>query len=660
MHDLPAPRISPSHRRSAFNHRLLVCCVWAVIAGWPATPAAQQPAFADALVEFTAAIEGTYGDEGARIGRALDRMSRALAEWDREIEALESRVTSQTPPAPKRTDAAMHVTLARVYAARGRAADALREIETAIHIDPMLADAHVLRGLLLEGLGRGAQAGEAFRAAWAVAPRDPIKAYYALRHAPFGREGDLQHALDTMVSAYRTLLQDKTTAAAPFERIGRPSIGSESTPVLPLAAYAAGFRLLARGEYEAAIAEFRRAAAHDPLIADPAAQTAPMLQAAAALREGRLAEARSLLEASSSLRASSEAHRLLGFTYWAASHDDRSIEQLEAAVRVNPRDERSRIALSRVLSSTGRHADAERALQDARVALPDSVVARWWLGWAHQRVNRFAEARREFEYASAGAIGGHSGLHVAIGRLAAQAADFAGASEAFAQAVRANPNDGAAHVALAGALLPQDRADDAFVELVAALMIDPADAVAHSTIGQIHLDNGRYEDAANALRRALELSPNQTETRYALATALMRAGKTRDAEREFALVVRAQGSMLDERRRSLSLDVLKEEAALRAAEGHHDRAAALWQEVIAREAGRPLNHLGLARALASGGRIDRAIEEYEKAAALGADSSVYRYLAELYTKAGRTLDASRAAAMYNRALHDDTGRGSPR
>ena len=81
------------------------------------------------------------------------------------------------------------------------------------------------------------------------------------------------------------------------------------------------------------------------------------------------------------------------------------------------------------------------------------------------------------------------------------------------------------HKYLAGALLQQDRADEAFVEFVAALLIDPRDADAHAGIGQIHLNAGRDDEAVTALRRAVELSPDHTEARYALATALMRLGQ---------------------------------------------------------------------------------------------------------------------------------------
>jgi tetratricopeptide (TPR) repeat protein len=119
--------------------------------------------------------------------------------------------------------------------------------------------------------------------------------------------------------------------------------------------------------------------------------------------------------------------------------------------------------------------------------------------------------------------------------------------------------------------------------------------------------------------------------------------------------------MLVNRRRGLALDVLKEEAALHAVEGRHDRSASLWQQVVDQEPGRPSNQVGLAAALASAGRIDGAIAHYEQAIALGADPVVHRRLAELYVKAGRIDDAARARAMYERALQGDrTSQGTPR
>ena len=388
--------------------------------------------------------------------------------------------------------------------------------------------------------------------------------------------------------------------------------------------------------YDEAIAEFRKAAAIDPLVTDPASRSASMMQAVAALRQGRLAEARSLLEGSTARQDSPEAHRVLGLTYWADSQDDKSIEELEIAIRGNPRDERSRLALARVLTSAGRDSDAERALLETIHALPDSALARWWLGWGYERLNRFADARREFELAAAGAVAGRSRFYASIGRLAGEAADVPGAIAAFTRSVDASPNDPIVHKYLAGALLQQDRADEAFVELVAALLIDPLDADAHAGVGQIHLNAGRYDQAVPALRRAVDAVSDLHRGAICAGDRVDAAGE--DARGCAGARARRAGAASDAGRpasRHLRLDVLKEEAALRAAEGSYDRAAALWQQAIDREPGRPSNHLGLAAALASAGRIDAAIAHYEKALALGADPVVYRRLAELYAKVGR-------------------------
>ena len=73
--------------------------------------------------------------------------------------------------------------------------------------------------------------------------------------------------------------------------------------------------------------------------------------------------------------------------------------------------------------------------------------------------------------------------------------------------------------------------------------------------------------------------------------------------------------MLADRRRTLSHDVLKEEAALRTAEGKFDAAIALYEQALTVTA---------------------------------ADPAVYGHLASLYSRVGRAPDAARARAMYEK------------
>src|SRR4029077_16823788 len=95
-------------------------------------------------------------------------------------------------------------------------------------------------------------------------------------------------------------------------------------------------------------------------------------------------------------------------------------------------------------------------------------------------------------------------------------ADAAGALDAFAQAARINPNDPNVHRELAAAYAAEGRADEAFGELLAALLIAPREAQAHASIGHLYLDSGHDAEAVPAFERALELKPDGFEVRYAL------------------------------------------------------------------------------------------------------------------------------------------------
>jgi tetratricopeptide (TPR) repeat protein len=557
------------NRRAAAPSAMVAACATLIVFSLPPVrAAAQQQVFLDGLAQLSAALAGTYGDEGPRIGTALDTMTAGLEEWDRAIRALEMRVSSEAPGSEPTVAAEIRLSLAKVYLERGRLADAVRALEAAAHPESRRAGIHLRRALLLDAAGRRQEAAKAFRTAWDRDGRDPAAAYYAIRHRGTG-EAVPEGAFAVVTGAYRSLLDDAASwEVATLTPIGPLRHGAADEPLLPPSAYAAAYGLAARGDYAGAVRAFRDAAAADPLLTDPAARSAEMRAASTALRQGRMTEARAqLARALARAPDSSEAHRLLGLAYWAEGQDASSVEQFEAAIRTHPRDERSHLALARVLSSAGRRAEAERVLRTAIDALPGSALAHWWLGSLYDGLNRVPEARREFELSASTALGNAGALHAAIGRLARIEGDFPRAAEAFERQVRENPGDPAARRQLARVLLEQDRVEDAFAELVAAALIDPGDADAHAAIGQIHLDSGRYADAARALGRALDLQPSLSDTRYALGTALMRLGRTEDARRELEAFERARRQALERQRRDVAEQVRKEQAALEAAEG---------------------------------------------------------------------------------------------
>ena len=566
-----AVRTTPGSNRL---RAVCVLCAAVAVLALPVRAQAQQTVFVQALAELTSAIEGTIGDEGARLAPALDALAAALAAWDREIDAAEASLRAVAPDAPLSNAVERRVALGRVFADRGRLADALAEFTAAVSLDPRRLDVHVLRGLALHESGRTAEAIAAFRAARAIDPGNTAAAYYLFRELAISGDAEgVRDAASAVAAAYRRLSQEPLQAGpAPFARLALLPSDPAAPPVVPIGIYRQAFGHIQRGEYERAVAEFRRGAANDPLVTDSGAGSPSLYAAVGALRQGRLAEARSLLAQSGPAADSSEVHRVRGLVHWAGSDYDNAIAALTTAIQRSPRNERARLALARVLSAAGRDADAEQVLEATSRLLPESARARWWLASAYERVNKFADARRELEAAAAAAVSGQSQLHGAVGRLASGAADFPVAIAAFQRAVYAEPNDAAMHRLLAQALVQQDRAGEAVAEFVAALLIDPMDAAALAGIGHVHLNAGRHAEAADLLRRALDLSPASIETRHAFAQALARLGRTNEAAQHFTRVEQAQRQMLDDRRRQLSADVLKEEAALRSADANENTA----------------------------------------------------------------------------------------
>ena len=192
-----------------------------------------------------------------------------------------------------------------------------------------------------------------------------------------------------------------------------------------------------------------------------------------------------------------------------------------------------------------------------------SPLTHFQRGKSHEEANRVADARREYQAALTGTLVGRHVLYVALGRLALVDGDQAGAVDAFTKAVELAPNDPSIHRELAGALAAEGQVDEAFRELVAALLIDPHDPQAYAAIGQLRLDAGADQDAVVAFTRALVLTPDRYEPRWGLATALTRLGKSDEAARQLELFERARREADERRRRAVATESEQQESIWR-------------------------------------------------------------------------------------------------
>src|SRR6185503_2712241 len=122
---------------------------------------------------------------------------------------------------------------------------------------------------------------------------------------------------------------------------------------------------------------------------DSSSRPEALARGIAALRQGLVPAAIEQLEAAAARANDSyEAHRILGTAYLIQGDITRSVQHLRDAVRLNPRDERSWVALARTLDESGRVADAEDVLRAAVIELPEAGALRWRLSTTLEKRQR--------------------------------------------------------------------------------------------------------------------------------------------------------------------------------------------------------------------------------------------------------------------------------
>jgi tetratricopeptide (TPR) repeat protein len=613
---------------------LVAACVGFVHLILPSPAIAQHESFVRALSEFTAALPGTYGDEGQAARDSLDRLARGLAEWDQTLRDYESNIQAIVPTAPPGRVLEIHRRMGMLYLARGRHEDAVREFDAAVALsaEPLF---HLFRGLALNAVGRSAEALNAYAAASTRDRADPVAAYMLAA-------GSFQSGSALPPTALATL-------SDVVDRIAAGQYAGQREPFIPTAFvpddltktptfvpwwYSEPYARLKHAEYVRAVEAMRTAATQDPLLSTPVSPA--VVSGAEALRAGQVARAIEFFTAAARDVPSPEVHRMLGVAYWLSAEHQRSIEQLDQAVRLSPMDERSRLTLANVLEEAGDTGRAERLLVETVEKIPSSARAHFRLGRFYEAANRTEDAVREYEAAiGIGVFTGEAPLLLDIGALRRREFDAMRAEAAFARAVALRPNDAVAHRERGRALLELEHPEAAFVELAAALLVDSKDYESYVTLGQIHLDAGRYPQAIRLLTRATAIQPDEPEAYYALATALVRSGRSGEAAPHFETFARLQAVTLEKRRRGIELSTARLDAGALTARGEFERAVAAWTKIVADWPDIAANYAGLAAALAGRGQLEAAVKQYERALALDAGTSVYRQLAALYEKMGR-------------------------
>jgi protein O-GlcNAc transferase len=333
--------------------------------------------------------------------------------------------------------------------------------------------------------------------------------------------------------------------------------------------------------------------------------------------------------------------------------------QAEAAARAcqkllsaNPRDIDARYLHGRCLAAQGRWRDAAFEFRRVLAARSNFFTAMVDLGIAETFQGNYHGAQILLEHART-LDARPAELHFALGLCRMGSEDYAGAANAFRDAIARNPrfpdalnNLGVACDRIGGLAEAADHFRQA-----AAIRGDFLDA--HRNLGDVLLRQGDSTGAVSAFQRAVDLSPYDAALRAELGAAQL-------AGRDFA----AAAATLEH---ALTLDAKLAGAAANLGEAlrnlsQDDKAAAAIRHAIALDPTLAEAHLGLGRLEAARGDTGSAARELMAAAQLKpADGRIALAVAADLEQLGRRAEALgvlRAAARAqpgNADIHDATG-----
>jgi tetratricopeptide (TPR) repeat protein len=332
--------------------------------------------------------------------------------------------------------------------------------------------------LLLIELGYSAYAGAA-AALWmprsivAAAVLLPAAGFIVTRaawaSAPAGRRGVRAVAAAVVVAAAvwaafeHPGLRDDVTATS-FAAARRAAAGGAGTPAS--ASMNEGVALLQRGDYEGAVAAFRRASEEDPEHA-PACLGA----GAAYVRLGRASEAARAYRKALALDPGSTRARIgIAEAFMLHARADSAAAVLEAALENDPRSAEAAHALACVYLETGELEKETAALRRAVAIDPGYGVAHDRLGDIHLSAGRYEDAAAAFK----AALLGHMEVRHVHSKLASAyhaLGDLDAAIAEMRREVQASPRMASPHAVLAGLLAEQGKVPEARREFETALSL---------------------------------------------------------------------------------------------------------------------------------------------------------------------------------------------
>jgi tetratricopeptide (TPR) repeat protein len=404
--------------------------------------------------------------------------------------------------------------------------------------------------------------------------------------------------------------------------------------------------------------------------------------------------------------------------YGRGEYAPKAIEEYKLALSFDPQSPTLQIGLAELYLQTNRIRDAVLEAQKLIQADADNLEARKLLGRIYLRSLGDMSSGTQSREILGLAIEQYQQIvrldpkgveaRILLGRLYMLAKDPEKAEAAFRGALELQPASEEAVTNLVFLYNEQGRSDQA-ARLLDSVVAGARSARLYSALGYTYDQQREPQKAADAYRKALELEPANVDARRGLAQALLNAGQTEEALKQYETVaeedpqdpqailriaeIQRRRGKLDLALQALkraesaagdSLEVPYQYAQVYAAQGRYDEAIATLQGLLTRterktgsylpgEAANRAIFLGLLGTLyRETGKIEKAVETFRRMLDLGDDVAArgYQQLVETYREARQWVPASAAAEeavkrfpkdrslqIARAGLHADTGKG---
>lgn len=506
--------------------------------------AARTGDVAKALEHLRLAV--TYDDESAELRVSL---AEALAESGK-LEAAEAEVRRalELADAGSATESDAHVLLARLSLARHYRAPAVQSLSASVRIEKALAAAgerpdplpwRLLAGVHVEA-GDEENAVRVLEDLATVVPGDgggfrELGRTYLERHEP----GRAERHLRRSVQLDRRDAETYRLLARAHEALRRDAEAKEDlVAILRLdpdddrALLSLGRMAVRQADLAGAREWFHRYVRSAP---DGAAAHVRVVFQWLEFRHGKEA----LAAARAGLAESGPDARLRFAEGLALEELRRWPEAAEALSRIGPEDGEvfvsSRVALAEALSRSGKHAQAERALEEPLAAQPRDARLLTMRAAVLDRAGRSADSVALLRKAigdreRAGVDTDLTDLRIALADSLARAERHQESVSVLQAAVAQQPRDEELLFALGAAYERAGQGETAVAQMRALLVVNPDHAEALNFVGYSYAEQGvRLDDAERLVRRALELKPRSGHILDSLGWVLFRRGDARKA-----------------------------------------------------------------------------------------------------------------------------------